>query len=111
MKKKKSPTKAQREAMDNWEKLQRQWDKIPKFGRTPKELKTETRLTLDLSAPPGRETMRHPSRVTPGGDTNKVEAYHYTGSRMLGIAQMSKSNAVPVFAKEEAIDIAHMRRN
>jgi hypothetical protein len=30
---------------------------------------------------------------------------------MIGIAQMSKSNAVPVFAKEEAIDIARMRRN
>jgi hypothetical protein len=27
-----------------------------------------------------------------------------------GIATMHKSNAVPIFSDEEAIDIAHMRR-
>jgi hypothetical protein len=34
----------------------------------------------------------------------------YTGTKILGIATMHKSNAVPVFSDEEIIDIARMRR-
>jgi hypothetical protein len=34
----------------------------------------------------------------------------YTGTAMLGIATMHKSNAVPVFTETEAVDIAQMRR-
>ena len=35
----------------------------------------------------------------------------YTGTLFKGIAQMHKSNAVPVIDKQAAIDIANMRRN
>lgn len=35
----------------------------------------------------------------------------YTGDKLLGIAVMHKSNSVPVFKKEDAEDIANMRRN
>lgn len=34
----------------------------------------------------------------------------YTGTKVKGIATMHKSNAVPVFSDEEAIDISKMRR-
>jgi hypothetical protein len=34
----------------------------------------------------------------------------YTGTMVKGIATMHKSNAVPVFSDEEAIDISKMRR-
>lgn len=34
----------------------------------------------------------------------------YTGTKMIGIGQLHKSNAVPVFKQEEAEEIAHMRR-
>jgi hypothetical protein len=34
----------------------------------------------------------------------------YTGTKVMGIATMHKSNAVPVFSDEEAVDIAKMRR-
>jgi len=34
----------------------------------------------------------------------------YTGNRLLGIATMHKSNSVPVFSQEDAIEIATMRR-
>lgn len=34
----------------------------------------------------------------------------YTGSKMLGIGTLHKSNAVPVFTEEEAKDMAKMRR-
>jgi len=34
----------------------------------------------------------------------------YTGTEMVGIAQMHKSNAQPVFNKQAAVDAAQMRR-
>jgi len=34
----------------------------------------------------------------------------YTGTEIIGIAQMHKSNAVPVRGKKQAIEIAKMRR-
>ena len=46
-------------------------------------------------------------------DTAKKEPMQYTGDRkLIGIATMHKSNAVPIFAddKQHAIDIARMRR-
>lgn len=40
----------------------------------------------------------------------KKESPVYTGSLVVGIATMHKSNAVPVINKEQATDIARMRR-
>lgn len=34
----------------------------------------------------------------------------YTGTNMLGIATMHKSNSVPVFSQADAVDISKMRR-
>jgi hypothetical protein len=34
----------------------------------------------------------------------------YTGDAIVGIGTLHKSNAVPVFSKQDAIDISHMRR-
>lgn len=34
----------------------------------------------------------------------------YTGTKMIGIATLHKSNAVPVFSEQEAVDISNMRR-
>jgi hypothetical protein len=48
-----------------------------------------------------------------GAGGTKKEPLRYTGERkLLGIATMHKSNAVPIFAddKQHAIDIARMRR-
>lgn len=53
----------------------------------------QSRNAADTSAAPLRETPR------------------YTGTAMLGVATMHKSNSVPVFSREEAIDAATMRRN
>lgn len=34
----------------------------------------------------------------------------YTGTAALGIATMHKSNAVPVFSRDEAVEVSRMRR-
>ena len=65
----------------------------------------------DLSIPEGRNTTAHiKSRVTAGGTAALPPAKVYTGTEMLGIGQLHKSNAVPVFRTEDAIDISKMRR-
>ena len=67
-------------------------------------------FTYKLSAPPGRETVRYPSLNTGEQGATKAPAKVYTGDKMLGIATLHKSNAVPVFNSQEAVDISKMRR-
>jgi len=56
-------------------------------------------------------TPNIPSRETPGGQTPAKAPAVYTGDAMIGIATMHKSNLVPIFSAEEAINVATMRRN
>jgi hypothetical protein len=64
-----------------------------------------------LLIPVGRDSKVYPSKVTPGGDCTKpVKGNVYTGTAMKGIGTLHKSNAVPIFSNEEAIDQANMRR-
>lgn len=51
-----------------------------------------------------------PSLSTGIGNATLGEQKVYTGDKMLGISQMHKSNAVPVFQAEDIIDISRMRR-
>ena len=52
------------------------------------------------------------SDVIPGGSTAPKERQIYSGERrLLGVATMHKSNMVPVFDRDDAKDIAQMRRN
>ena len=41
----------------------------------------------------------------------KKEEKVYTGTEIIGIAQMHKSNAVPIRGKKQAQEVAQMRRN
>ena len=50
------------------------------------------------------------SLTTSIGNATLKATQQYTGTKMIGIAQMHKSNAVPVFSEEEAVNISHMRR-
>ena len=64
-----------------------------------------------LRIPEGRNTTAHiPSRDTGGGNATMPAPKVYTGTKVLGIATMHKSNAVPVFSDEQAVDISKMRR-
>ena len=48
--------------------------------------------------------------VASGACAKKTEMVYSGGRKLLGIATMHKSNMVPVFAKQDAEDIAKMRR-
>lgn len=60
------------------------------------------------NAPSVQATVRPMRFCTHGGTAKPKQAY--TGSEVLGIGTLHKSNAQPIFSKEEAEDIAHMRR-
>lgn len=81
--------------------------------RSGKGGRTYKRLPAKLSD--CQATYRRESPSIPSGDTYDtfVAAKRekvYTGTKLLGIATMHKSNAVPVFSQEDAEDIARMRR-
>ena len=59
---------------------------------------------------PRRLTNHIPSLDTGKGLAAKREVQQYTGTAMLGIGQLHKSNSIPVFSKEDAVDISKMRR-
>lgn len=111
--KKRKPTKADLEAMASYQALQRKWDAMPKFARGGVRVASCSPAVPALTTPPGRETPHYPSLTTPGqgGGTKPVQSLRYTGTKMIGIGTLHKSNAVPVFSDEEAIAMAQMRRN
>lgn len=77
-----------------------------------RSLKTDTYQPLELkfSVPAGRETAHIRSLGNGIGNATAAEHKVYTGDKMLGIGQLHKSNAVPVFKQEDAEDLARMRR-
>ncbi len=98
-----------RELDASWKELQKKWD-VDADAKKRKRAMAAEPLTYKLSTPVGRSTTTSlPSRVTPGGSTAPVHKV-YTGDKVLGIATMHKSNAVPVFRAEDAVEISKMRR-
>jgi hypothetical protein len=67
-------------------------------------------LVYKLSTPEGRSTAHIPSRNTGDGIASSKQIPQYTGTKMLGIGTMHKSNAVPIFSDDEAKSISSMRR-
>ena len=98
-----------RELEASWADLQKKWG-VEVEDRRRKRALDAAPLSYSLSAPPGRETRHIPSRGNGLGSAAPAETKVYTGGNMLGISQMAKSNAVPVFDPDHITDIARMRR-
>ena len=98
-----------RELDASWKELQAKWELDADEKRRQRALAAEP-LSYKLTTPVGRSNTHDiPSRVTPGSSTAPVHKV-YTGTKVKGIATMHKSNAVPVFSDEEAVEISRMRR-
>jgi len=100
-----------RELDESWKELQKRW------GIEQEEKKRKRALTAEplkghysLSIPADRSTAHIKSKGDYTGNATVAPAKVYTGTKVKGIATMHKSNAVPVFSDEEAIDISKMRR-
>jgi hypothetical protein len=98
-----------RDLDESWKELQKRW------GIEAEEKKRTRALNAGpYVAPPtmyrGSNVPKLPSRDSGGGVATLKPAKVYTGTMVKGIATMHKSNAVPVFSNEEAVDISKMRR-
>ena len=98
-----------RELDEDWKALQKKW------GVEADEKKRRRAMTapiLKVSTPlyRGSDQPKIPSLPFTGGICAKPEQKVYTGTKVKGIGTMHKSNAVPIFSDEEAIEISKMRR-
>jgi len=118
--KKKGPKKwASSEAKAHAERLAREWREnearwkkmAPKFSSKPVEpKKTGPLKSSGPKFPPGREPVEVRSLDTGWVACTKAQDQEYTGTKVKGIGTMHKSNAVPIFSDDEAIEISKMRR-
>ena len=97
--------------------LEADWKQLLKRQGVEAEAKKRRRalaaepLVYNLTGATDRAGTAHiPSLGTGGGVAVLAPAKVYTGTKVKGIATMHKSNAVPVFSDEEAVDISRMRR-
>lgn len=89
-------------------------------GKKEKEKKnTGQKVTPTLSALPSRNTQAIPTSPAAEdrsrkewitGAVSSPAAKVYTGTKVKGIAQTHKSNAIPIFDESHIEEIAHMRR-
>jgi hypothetical protein len=94
-----------------WDRKLVEFDKMaPKFSTGPYNSPKKTIKDFMPKTPPGRETPKIESKDTGWVTCTKVKDNTYTGTKVKGIGTMHKSNGVPIFSDEEAVDISTMRR-
>ena len=97
-----------REQAEAWQQILKKYDAKPIVKREKSKTLSDV---YSLKIPEGRNTTAHIKSVdTGGGSASLAEPKVYTGTKVKGIATMHKSNAVPVFSDEEAVEISKMRR-
>ena len=92
-----------------WQELQKRWGVEADERKRRRAMEAEP-LCYTLSVPAGRSTAHIKSLGQDSGVATLAQPKVYTGTKVKGIATMHKSNAVPVFSDEQAIDISKMRR-
>lgn len=103
--KKRKPNAKQRELDASWEAL------LKKYAtKTVVKPKQQLSDVYSLGKPARRETPKIPSLPFSGGACALKPTPVYTGTMIKGIGTMHKSNAVPIFSDEQAVEIATMRR-
>lgn len=98
-----------RELDESWKELQKKWG-IEADAR--KQKRAMSAPTMSQPKPFVRDTGPRIPSLNPAdmGPATKAPEKVYTGNSIVGIATMHKSNAVPVFSSEDAVEISKMRR-
>jgi len=95
-----------RQLAESWQQLLSKYDTKPTSKRSTKA----PSMNPVVNKPYVRETEKIPSLPFTGGPCLKAPDKVYTGTAIKGIGTMHKSNAVPIFSNEEAVEISKMRR-
>jgi hypothetical protein len=99
-----------RELDASWKELQKKWAVEADTKKKNRALSAPLLSNYSLKTPEGRSTAHIRSVDTGLGVAAVTPPKVYTGTKVKGIATMHKSNAVPVFSDEEAVEISKMRR-
>jgi hypothetical protein len=93
---------------ESWKELQKKWGIEQEERKRNRALKAPAYKPTE---PYRRDTgPRHASKPDTISIAVRPEDKVYTGTAMIGIGQLHKSNAIPVFSQEDAVDISKMRR-
>lgn len=106
-KKKRKPNAKARALKSSWEEILKKYD-VKAESKSKKTQLRHNSPTVIIHA--SRDTSVFPSVDSGYGIAVKKESPKYTGDSMIGIGQLHKSNAVPIFKAEDAIEISRMRR-
>ena len=100
-----------RELDESWKALQKKWGVEAEEKKRKRALDAPTYQASKVT-PYRRETPHIASLNSKDscGVATKAPEKVYTGTSIVGIATMHKSNAVPVFSNEDAVEISKMRR-
>ena len=92
-----------RELEESWKDMQKRWGVEADEKKRRRALAAEP-LVYSLPTPVGRTNTHHIKSLDTGhsGPVSSKPNPQYTGTKILGIGTMHKSNAVPVF-------VAHLR--
>ena len=101
--------KKHRELTASWKELLKNQGVEAEDRKRRRALDAEP-LVYSLEIPEGRDSKQFKSLNSGLGVALLVPPKVYTGTMVKGIATMHKSNAVPVFSDEEAIETSSMRR-
>lgn len=104
--------KKARELDESWKALQKKWG-VEAEERKRKRAMTAPTLLSTQATVYRRDTGPRIPSLNGGADMSPAVMAApkiYTGTKVKGIATMHKSNAVPVFTDEEAVEISKMRR-
>ena len=96
---------------ESWKELQKKWGLEADERKRKRAMSASTMSTQSTIY--RRDTGPRIPSLNGGIDSApalKMPDKVYTGTKIKGIGTMHKSNAVPIFSDEEAIDIAKMRR-
>lgn len=101
-----------RKNAESWQALLDKWgvkDEV-KTTKVRKSTQLDPVVRIAPVVDPKRSTRHIPSVDTGQGIAARPADKVYTGDAMLGVSVLHKSNGIPVFRQEDAIDISKMRR-
>ena len=109
-----SANKARRNA-EAWQELMAKWDiKSEPTKKDRRNIQSQSKFNPVVNSrvvvDPSRSTHSIPSVDTGASIAAKKPVQQYTGDAMIGIGQLHKSNGIPVFRQEDAVDVSKMRR-
>lgn len=98
-----------RELDASWKDLQKKWGVEAEDKKRTRALKAKAYIPPTVNYR-GADEPKIASVNTGWHACTKAPDKVYTGTKIKGIGTMHKSNAVPIFSDQEAIEIATMRR-